>query len=204
MPNFLLHLGAALAGALTWTLSEYCLHRGLGHVKGAKNPFSVEHLHHHADLMYFAPTSKKLLAGGLVLAVTTPGLVALWGSVGFAAALGFTVMYGTYEYVHRRLHTHAPKTRYGRWARRHHLHHHFSRPQLNHGVSWPLWDYVFRTLDVPKVVKVPRKMALPWMLDANGELFPQYRADFEIIGRPLAREDEAASEPPSMPATAQA
>ncbi len=183
MRSGLIHLGAFVLGAFVWTFLEYWLHRLLGHVKGAKNPFSAEHLRHHAELTYFAPTSKKLLAALLVLALTTPGLMLLFGTPGLSAAAGFRLMYSVYEFIHRRLHTHPPRTRYGRWARRHHLHHHCSRPKDNEGVSWPLWDWVFRTLDVPATVRVPRKMALAWMLDEQGSLRPEYQGDYEINGR---------------------
>lgn len=147
---------AFILGVLAWTLAEYAIHRGFGHRKGAKNPFSVEHLKHHALVTYFAPTWKKAIVAVAVFAVCA--LIA-----GPAFAGGFAAMYVTYEWVHRRLHTHAALTAYGRWARRHHFHHHFARPRMNHGVTTPLWDWVFGTLDVPDQVKVPRGNALPWM-----------------------------------------
>lgn len=46
---------AFIGGAVGWTFVEYWLHRGWGHRGEAKNPFSVEHLAHHADVSYFAP-----------------------------------------------------------------------------------------------------------------------------------------------------
>lgn len=177
------HVLAFFLGALSWTLVEYVLHRGWGHRGGSKNAFTVEHLAHHADVMYFAPSWKKGLAGLGVLGSTAPALVWAFGGVGFSAAVGFTLMYLAYEYVHRRLHTHAPRTRYGRWARRHHLYHHYSRPHLNHGVTTPIWDWVFRTLEVPQRIRVPRRNALPWMLDEGGTMRPEFADDFELVGR---------------------
>ncbi len=162
-------------GVLTWTFAEYVIHRGLGHRKGAKNAFSVEHLRHHATVTYFAPTWKKAAIGLSVFAIT-----AVLAGVPFAA--GFASMYGAYEWLHRRLHTHAAiaSNPYGRWARRHHFQHHFARPKHNHGVTSPLWDLVFGTLDRPSVVLVPRRNALPWMLDARGELDPRFSSDFAL------------------------
>jgi sterol desaturase/sphingolipid hydroxylase (fatty acid hydroxylase superfamily) len=154
-----------LLGVLAWTLAEYALHRGVGHRRGARNPFSREHVRHHATVTYFAPSWKKALIATGILALSA--VIA-----GPAFAIGFATMYAAYEFVHRRLHTHAPLTRYGHWARRHHLHHHFCRPHLNHGVTTPLWDWVFGTLEVPQLVRVPRRNALPWMLDLDGELRP--------------------------------
>lgn len=177
------HILAFVLGALGWTLTEYILHRGWGHKGGSKNIFSVEHLRHHADVMYFAPPWKKFVGALAALALISPPLVWFLGTVGFVGATGYIVMYLIYEVIHKRLHTHAPLTSYGRWARRHHLYHHYKRPQLNHGVTSPIWDFVFRTLEVPAKIRVPRRNALPWMLDEHGDLFPQFSDDFEIVGK---------------------
>lgn len=181
-----------LLGAFGWTMTEYWLHRGWGHRGEAKNPFSVEHLAHHADVSYFAPTYKKVIATALVGFVVGGPLFFLFGVIGLAGAMGFMTMYVTYEVIHRRLHTHAGRSRYGRWARRHHLYHHYRRPKLNHGVTSPIWDFVFGTLEVPDIVKVPRRNALAWMLDDDDELRPELRSDYELIGRKPAQRQSAA------------
>lgn len=174
---------AFILGALGWTFVEYWLHRQLGHVGGAKNPFTVEHLAHHKDPAYFAPLHKKIIATALV-GISTASLLFFFFQVpGLMAAAGFVAMYVTYEIIHRRLHTHRGRTAYGRWARRHHLYHHFRRPKLNHGVTTPIWDFVFRTLEVPDIVKVPRRNALTWMIDENEELPPPLHGDYELIGK---------------------
>lgn len=176
---------AFLLGALAWTFTEYWLHRTLGHRKGAKNPFSIEHLRHHADVSYFAPTWKKFVAAGSIMALIAPPLAWGLGVAGIAGACGFVVMYVSYELIHRRLHTHPGRTRYGRWARRHHLHHHYSRPHGNEGVTTPLWDWIFGTLEVPAQVQVPPKNALAWMLDDAGHLRPELRDEYRL-GRSAA------------------
>ncbi len=182
---------AFLLGALAWTLTEYILHRGFGHRGGSRNPFTVEHLAHHADVSYFAPTRKKVLAAALIAITAGPVLYLLLATAGIAATLGYLVMYAGYEIVHRQLHVSAGRTRYGRWARRHHLYHHYSRPRLNHGVTTPIWDFVFRTLEVPDIVRVPRRNALPWMLDADGELYDTLTDDFVLVGRGDSRAKRA-------------
>jgi sterol desaturase/sphingolipid hydroxylase (fatty acid hydroxylase superfamily) len=174
---------AIALGALGWSLTEYTLHRGLGHRARSKNPFSVEHLKHHATVTWFAPTWKKGLAAAFALAVTAVPLRALFGLDGLIGSASFAATYVAYEIIHRRLHTHPGRTAYGRWARRHHLHHHFSRPRLNHGVTSPLWDWVFRTLEVPAVVPVPRINALPWMVGPNGELRDGFEREYQLVGR---------------------
>jgi sterol desaturase/sphingolipid hydroxylase (fatty acid hydroxylase superfamily) len=176
---------AIFAGALGWSFTEYCIHRGLGHRKGSRNPFSVEHLKHHATVTWFAPTWKKAIAAVFVLGVTALPLYSLFGADGLVASVAFATTYITYEVIHRRLHTHPGASAYGRWARRHHLHHHFSRPRMNHGVTTPLWDWVFGTLDVPRLVTVPRANALPWMIGPDGALEPALASEYVLAGRPL-------------------
>ncbi len=174
---------ACFMGVITWTLVEYLLHRGWGHRGRAKNPFSVEHLAHHADVSYFAPTRKKMVATFLLLSAVGPLLYWWLSWVGVAAAVGFVGMYVLYEVIHRRLHTHAGLTAYGRWARRHHLHHHYRRPNLNHGVTTPIWDFVFGTLEVPEKIRVPRRNALDWMLDDEGEIRRELANEYVLVGR---------------------
>lgn len=174
---------AFLVGALGWTLTEYILHRGFGHRGRSKNPFTVEHLAHHADVSYFAPTRKKLVAAGVVGAVFGPILYLSVGAVGVVGLLGYGAMYAAYEIIHRQLHVTPGRTAYGRWARRHHLYHHYRRPNLNHGVTTPIWDWVFGTLEVPERIRVPRKNALPWMLDDDGDLRDALSDEYELVGR---------------------
>ena len=50
---------AAIAGAASWTLVEYGLHRGAMHEMRGRGLPSVEHLGHHADVTYFSPASKS-------------------------------------------------------------------------------------------------------------------------------------------------
>jgi sterol desaturase/sphingolipid hydroxylase (fatty acid hydroxylase superfamily) len=80
-------------------------------------------------------------------------------------AVGFVGMYVAYEVVHRRLHTHRGVGAVGRYLRRHHFHHHFGNPRLNHGVTSPIWDVVFGTFQAPGVITVPEKLAMDWLVD---------------------------------------
>ena len=174
---------SAALGALTWPLVEYLMHRFNGHEQKGKTRFSREHLAHHADPSRFTPTSVKVQ---MALAVVVPllALTGWWlGAVGVAFTIGFTAMYGTYEWLHRHLHTHPPRTDFGRWARRHHFHHHFNAPNLNHGVTTALWDRVFGTLAPVEMVRVPRRHAPLWMVDETGELRPEYRDSYRLAGR---------------------
>jgi hypothetical protein len=95
-------------GAFTWTLLEYVIHRWLGHHRRLRgNPFGVEHTRHHAEGNYFAATVKKLGVAAVVAVVLGGPAVLIAGAHGGAAIVGFLAMYGAYEVLHRREHTHA-------------------------------------------------------------------------------------------------
>ncbi len=203
--KLLLIVFSFLFGGVLWTFTEYVLHRGWGH-RPSWNPFSKEHLKHHADVMYFAPSWMKFAFAVGVLSTFGVAVFMLVGVYAFAGMVGFLVTYLYYEFIHRRVHTHGPMNAYGRWARKHHFHHHFRRPNMNEGVTTPFWDWVFGTLEIPDKVRVPRRQALPWMIDENGELWDKYKDDYELVGRPKSSKSkrhktsatESASAKPSL------
>jgi hypothetical protein len=94
---------AAFSGALTWTFLEYVIHRWLGHHPRFRgNPFGLEHVRHHIEGDYFAPTWKKLVFAPVAAAVLgVPAILALGTSIGIAYAAGLLAFYGVYELLHR-------------------------------------------------------------------------------------------------------
>lgn len=168
---------ALLLGAVTWSLLEYVIHRWLGHKRRfAWNLFAAEHLRHHHEGNYFAPTWKKIVAALISLALLATVAVAVAGvDAGVAYASGFVGFYAFYEWQHRRNHSHAPWNFYGREARRHHFTHHFGDARVNHGVTSPVWDLVFNTYRRPTVICVPERLAMPWLIDP---LTRRVREDF--------------------------
>lgn len=159
---------AAFAGALTWTLLEYVLHRFLGHGRHLRrSPFAVEHTRHHAEGNYFAPMWMKLIAAAVVAILVGLPAVLLGGTTGIAYTAGLIGFYGIYELLHRLEHLWPGIGPYARWARRHHFTHHFVDPKSNHGVTSPLWDLVFGTYRKPGPlpIAVPRKLRMPWLED---------------------------------------
>ena len=184
---------AAVAGAASWTVAEYGLHRFAMHELRGRGPASVEHLEHHADVSYFSPASKKLASAAGTTVVTYPLAASIagrrWATAFTGGLLG---MYFAYEVAHRRTHTHPPTNRYARWARRNHMHHHFGAPMRNFGVTSPVWDRLFGTYDDPGVVTVPRRMAPAWMLDDAGAVRAEFAADYvvEDTGRGARREND--------------
>jgi sterol desaturase/sphingolipid hydroxylase (fatty acid hydroxylase superfamily) len=176
-------IAAAGLGVATWSLLEYLIHRWMGHDRRfRRSPFGVEHVRHHIEGNYFAPTWKKLIAAALFIGVLIGPAIAIAGlATGGAYVLGLVGCYGVYEWLHRREHTHAGIGPYGRWARRHHFHHHFVDGRVNHGVTSPVWDLVFGTYRRPGVIRVPAKLCMAWLLDpATGEVRREHAATYEL------------------------
>jgi sterol desaturase/sphingolipid hydroxylase (fatty acid hydroxylase superfamily) len=119
-----------------------------------------------------------------------PASIWIAGAVaGPAYCAGFLTFYVAYEVLHRRSHTHSPRGMYGRWLRKHHFYHHFGNPKMNHGVTSPIWDIVFRTHARPEQVKVPRRLAMMWLTDSEtGEIAEKYANDYVLTGRRRAIE----------------
>ena len=97
-------------------------------------------------------------------------------------------MYLLYEILHRRAHTHPSTGPYGRWRRRNHFAHHFVDPRRGQGGTTPVWDRVFGTRLPVERVRVPRRLAMPWLVNADSEIWPTYANDYELVGS--ARSDD--------------
>jgi sterol desaturase/sphingolipid hydroxylase (fatty acid hydroxylase superfamily) len=181
-------LFAVLLGAAGWTLLEYLLHRFVFHGPSLKSPGAAEHRRHHALVDYFAPWWQKALAALAATALMLPVAALVAGlKVGVAFTLGFIGMYLLYEVLHRQAHTRPPRGRYGRWLRKNHFAHHFADSRRGHGVTTPIWDLVFDTRLPIDRVRVPRRLAMPWLVNACGEIHPAYASDYELVGLPADR-----------------
>lgn len=191
---------SAAVGGLAWTASEYAIHRFIGHGPkralkasllekltpgGLAAEFNAEHLAHHSNPKYFAPTARKVRAAVVAIPLLGGVLTPFLGvRRALSFATGFAVVYGGYEVLHRRIHTHPPTGPYGRWARRQHLLHHHKTPRLNHGVTSPLWDLVFSSHVPSERIKVPRHVAPVWLLAEDGQSCrPEFADDYELVGR---------------------
>lgn len=186
--QFAVVLGLFVAGVLAWQFGEYTLHRFAFHVPKGKWKGSIEHLRHHAGLDHRPGTTALSWAGiwvvGAVLFAPIGWLIAGVPG-GIALGLGWVVGYYIYEYIHWAEHRYAPTTRYGRWARRHHFHHHFAAPMKNHGVTTPVFDVLFRTYERPDRIRVPRRLAaisVAWMVDDEGNVKPEFADDYYTVG----------------------
>jgi sterol desaturase/sphingolipid hydroxylase (fatty acid hydroxylase superfamily) len=101
-----------------------------------------------------------------VLLLGVGGTCGLPAGVGFVAAV--SLGWSTYEWLHQSIHVNGPRSAYSRWAARHHLSHHFNRPNSNHGVTTPIWDLVFGTYAPAERVRVPKRScaSVPWLASA--------------------------------------
>ena len=174
-----------VVGMFSWSFVEYGMHNWNGHLCRGKTRFSRAHLRHHADPEYEQTTQEKILQtvpiGSLVVIISS--LFIGWAG-GFTYLGGMLLAYLLYSYSHWASHALPPKTAYGRWMRRHHFYHHFTNSKFNHGFTSPIWDMVFGTYRAPGVIRVPRKMAMVWLVDEETqEVHPEYAADYELIGR---------------------
>ena len=182
-----IRLTLAFAGGWAlWTLAEYLLHRFAMHHLHGKGMMSREHLEHHVHSSWSFSSTHLLSWTGMLLVGAVVWLPLGWllagPAAGAAVATGWAVGYFFYEYQHAVAHLRPPVGRYGTWLRRHHFHHHFGHPMANHGVSIGVWDHVFGTDEQPDVVRVPRRLALPWLIDEAGELRPELADHYVLVG----------------------
>ena len=177
---------AILLGIFSWSLTEYCVHRWLGHDKRfSGNMFEAEHTAHHARGNYFSATWKKVVsAGGVVAVIIGPAILIAGVPLGISYVLGFVGFYLYYEWYHHREHVSAGYGPLARYLRKHHFHHHFHNPRCNHGVTSPLWDIVFRTYDKPGVIRVPPKLQMQWLCDPETEdVWEHLKGDYSLRKR---------------------
>jgi len=184
MQDFAVGLAAGLVG---WTFLEYVIHAWLGHLPKGKILVSREHLHHHADITYFSSLATKLRGAVPVLGLLLAVAVGLGGwSLGGGFVLAVAIGWSIYEWLHEAIHVSGPRGPYTRWAARHHLHHHFSKPGRNHGVTTPLWDILLGTYEGSPQVRVPAKVvtSLPWLEQGlQAGTSPLYLGDYVVAGR---------------------
>ena len=170
-----------VSAIFAWTFFEYAMHHWIFHKLKLQTLGKREHLTHHARFGYFTPFLLKarlsILGGGAIFMLA-------WLISDLEAAFYFTVFFGLsycfYEHLHFLAHTKAPKTAYGRWVRKHHFGHHFHDARMNHGVTTPLWDIVFRTFRRYDVVVVPRRFGMTWLLDEGGKVLTHLADDYRL------------------------
>ncbi|MAT38397.1 MAG: fatty acid hydroxylase [Ectothiorhodospiraceae bacterium] len=143
-------IGLVAAGIVTWTLTEYVMHRFVFHFKpkseAMKRFFWTFHGVHHdypsdpLRLVMVPAVSLPLAALFFFLFWLIFGSVLVWP---FMA--GFIAGYLFYDITHYAVHHFPIKGKIFGFLREHHMRHHFQQPDKGYGVSSPFWDTVFRT-----------------------------------------------------------
>jgi len=141
-----------VSGFLTWTLTEYFLHRFVFHFEGdtplAQRFHFLIHGLHHSDPIdptrLVMPPFASLAIGLILYSFFRWILGAVWVVPFFAF---FVIGYLCYDYIHFYTHHFVPTTKVGKFLKNSHMQHHYVNPNTRMGVSSPFWDYVFGTLE---------------------------------------------------------
>jgi sterol desaturase/sphingolipid hydroxylase (fatty acid hydroxylase superfamily) len=144
-----LSLALYVLGLLVWSIVEYGVHRGsFHHEPGSEQGLTLVYLFHGVHHAYPDDSRRWMMPVAVTIPVTSLLFLALHAAVGpyaLASFGGFLHGYLTYDLLHYYIHRGRVPGRIGRLLRRHHMMHHYKRPDAYFGVSSPLWDVVFRT-----------------------------------------------------------
>lgn len=137
-------------GILSWSLTEYVIHRFIFHFENENKLVKAFHYamhgHHHKNPsdkthMFMPPTP------AFVFVMLFLGLFyLLFGNYAFFFLPGFEIGYLIYSLVHFSVHgTKASKGPLKKlWL--HHAKHHYQTPEKAFGVSSRMWDFIFKTM----------------------------------------------------------
>jgi sterol desaturase/sphingolipid hydroxylase (fatty acid hydroxylase superfamily) len=155
-------IGLFLLGTLFWTFMEYVIHRFAFHYMpkselGKRFHFLIHGIHHD-----YPRDSKRLVmppSVSIPLAVIFYFLymVTMGQTYGEPFFAGFVFGYLCYDMIHYMLHHFSMRgNRLGLWLQQHHNLHHYGNDDKGFGVSSPLWDFVFGSMD-PKIQEKKRQ-----------------------------------------------
>ncbi len=142
----------AFIGLGAWTLTEYGLHRFVFHYAarsslGKRLVYLFHGLHHDdpqdARRLVMPPVPALLIVGVLYLCfkmLIAPEYLSLFMAY-------FLLGYLAYDYIHYATHHFPMTSQVGRFLRAYHLKHHYNHKACKYGVSSPLWDYLFKTVE---------------------------------------------------------
>ena len=139
------------AGALSWSVVEYALHRFVFHYdarseRGRRFVYDSHLVHHERpkdldDIFASLSTSAPLAAAYLLAAL------AATRSLGATAWLfaGLVAGYFAYEWLHYQAHHRSPRWRVLRYLKKYHMLHHHDATDRRFGVTSPVFDLLFGT-----------------------------------------------------------
>ncbi len=139
-----------IGGVLTWTLTEYLLHRFVFHYepkseKGKRLHFIIHGVHHDYPNDSLRLVLPPIISIPSALVFYTLFFVVFGKVYVLPFFAGFGLGYLIYDMIHYAIH-HAPmRGKFALFFKTQHMKHHFKEPNALFGVSSPLWDYVFRT-----------------------------------------------------------
>jgi sterol desaturase/sphingolipid hydroxylase (fatty acid hydroxylase superfamily) len=149
-------------GLLTFTFVEYWAHRSLYHMDTstparAKFQYMTHGVHHEF------PKDKTRLAMPPLLAIVISGtffglFFLLMGEASYAFFPGFIWGYAGYLLVHYCVHAYPPPKNAFKALWVNHAIHHYKDGNAVFGVSSPLWDYVFQTMDTKDQQKAMKSL----------------------------------------------
>lgn len=141
-------------GLLAFTWVEYNIHRYIFHLRTytelrTKLQYMMHGVHHEF------PKDKERLAMPPLISITIATILLLllrlvMGDFVFAFLPGFLVGYAAYLGVHYMVHAYQPPKNFFKALWINHGIHHYKDGDRVFGVSSPLWDYIYGTMDAPK------------------------------------------------------
>lgn len=147
--GILIAISLFISGVFAFTLTEYLIHRFLFHFnatteKEKKVQYIIHGVHHEfpkdKDRLVMPPAVSLLLAVFFFL-----GYLLLMKEMAFPFFSGFCFGYSTYLIIHYSVHRYRPPKNFLRILWKHHALHHYREDEGNYSVSFPFWDFVFRS-----------------------------------------------------------
>jgi sterol desaturase/sphingolipid hydroxylase (fatty acid hydroxylase superfamily) len=141
-----------VVGLFAWTLFEYGLHRYVFHFVGPKPWQRRFHFVFHGVHHDFPQDSRRLVMPlgvsipiGLFFFLLADALTPL--PIACALLAGFGTGYLLYDGLHYFTHHLRAKSRLGKYLKKYHLVHHHTGVEGKWGVTTPIWDYAFGTVE---------------------------------------------------------
>jgi sterol desaturase/sphingolipid hydroxylase (fatty acid hydroxylase superfamily) len=142
-----------VAGLIFFTWVEYLLHRYVFHMETwtqarEKLQYVIHGVHHEF------PKDKTRLAMPPLLSITISTVLLLllrlaMGDYVFAFLPGFLSGYAAYLSAHYVIHAYQPPKNFLKYLWINHGTHHYKNGEMVFGVSSPLWDYLYGTMNKP-------------------------------------------------------
>lgn len=150
-------------GLLTWTLTEYVMHRFIFHFEptseiGRRLHFIFHGVHHD-----YPKDRYRLVLPPIISIPLATGFYYLFsylisGDVFYPFFAAFLIGYLMYDMLHYAIHHIHIKGKLWNILKTHHLKHHYVYPEKGYGVSSPLWDKFAQT-EFPNDKKIDAKSA---------------------------------------------